>query len=396
MRRPIMVILGITASVALVGGGWLAAHAFTSPEQAAAHAAPPSPKPVLAEVTRGDLVDERMLLAAVVPSSQATAVTVPVTGATRSIVTESVLAPGAPVAAGTVVLRLNGQPTFAFASSFPFYRDLGLGDSGPDVLALQHNLVDLRLLRAADGTFGAATVKAVSALYRGASASAPRRPDPQPATPGRPDPQPATPANPAETPPAQAQATSSAFLPLSAVITVPSLPARLAEVPAVGADVSSGGKITFAANDAVIRLMVDPALATVLKTGTPVTCRVGADAAARCHITRVFEATATAAGVGSGDQVAMWADVAPETGGVDASRASEPATVSVVVATPASAALLVPASAVAQQGSSVGTVLRQGADGGFRTVKVAVVAALDGTIAVTGDLKVGDLLRVDR
>ena len=167
-------------------------------------------------------------------------------------------------------------------------------------------------------------------------------------------------------------------------------------MPAVGADVSSGGKITFAANDAVIRLMVDPALATVLKTGMPVTCRVGADAAARCHITRVFEATATAAGVGSGDQVAMWADVAPETGGVDASRASEPATVSVVVATPASAALLVPASAVAQQGSSVGTVLRQGADGGFRTVKVAVVAALDGTIAVTGDLKVGDLLRVDR
>lgn len=386
MRRPIMVILGITASVALVGGGWLAAHAFTSPEQAAAHAAPPSPKPVLAEVTRGDLVDERMLLAAVVPSSQATAVTVPVTGATRSIVTESVLAPGAPVAAGTVVLRLNGQPTFAFASSFPFYRDLGLGDSGPDVLALQHNLVDLRLLRAADGTFGAATVKAVGALYRGASASAPRRPDPQPAAP----------ANPAETPPAQAQATSSAFLPLSAVITVPSLPARLAEVPAVGADVSSGGKITFAANDAVIRLRVDPALATVLKTGMPVTCRVGADAAARCHITRVFEATATAAGVGSGDQVAMWADVAPETGGVGASRASERATVSVVVATPASAALLVPASAVAQQGSSVGTVLRQGADGGFRTVKVAVVAALDGTIAVTGDLKVGDLLRVDR
>lgn len=386
MRRPIMVILGITVSVALVGGGWLAAHAFTSPEQAAAHAAPPSPKPVLAEVTRGDLVDERMLPAAVVPSSQATAVTVPVTGTARSIVTESVLAPGAPVAAGTVVVRLNGQPAFAFASSFPFYRDLGLGDSGPDVLALQHNLVDLGLLRAADGTFGVATVKAVGALYRGASASAPRRPDPQPATP----------ANPAETPPAQAQATSSAFLPLSAVITVPSLPARLAEVPAVGADVSSGGKITFAANDAVIRLMVDPALATVLKTGTPVTCRVGADAAARCHITRVFEATATAAGVGSGDQVAMWADVAPDAGAVDASRASEPATVSVVVAMPASAALLVPASAVAQQGSSVGTVLRQGADGGFRTVKVAVVAALDGTIAVTGDLKVGDLLRVDR
>jgi peptidoglycan hydrolase-like protein with peptidoglycan-binding domain len=386
MRRPIMVVLGITASVALVGGGWLAARAFTSPEQAAAHAAPPSPKPVLAEVTRGDLVDERMLPAAVVPSSQATAVIVPVTGATRSIVTESALAPGAPVAAGTVIVRLNGQPTFAFASSFSFYRDLGLGDSGPDVLALQHNLEDLGLLRAADGSFGAATVKAVGALYRGASASAPRRPDPQPATP----------ANPAETPPAQAQATSSAFLPLSAVITVPSLPARLAEVPAVGADVSSGGTITFAANDAVIRLMVDPALATVLKTGTPVTCRVGADAAAQCHITRVFEATATAAGIGSADQVAMWADVAPDAGAVDASRASERATVSVVVATPASAALLVPASAVAQQGGSVGTVLRQGADGGFRTVKVAVVAALDGTIAVTGDLKVGDLLRVDR
>lgn len=381
-----MVILGVAASVALVGGGWLAAHAFTSPEQAAAHAAPPSPKPVLAEVTRGDLVDERMLPAAVVPSSQATAAIVPVAGATRSIVTDSPLAPGAPVADGTVILRLNGQPTFAFASSFPFYRDLGLGDSGPDVLALQHNLMDVGLLRAADGTFGSATVKAVAALYRGASTVAPRRADPQPATP----------ADPTEPNTAQALATSSAFLPLSAVITVPSLPVRLGEVPAVGADVSSGGKVTFAAKDAVIRLMVDPAMSKVLKDGAPVTCRVGADAAAPCHIARVFDATATAAGVGSGDQVASWADVAPDTGAIDAGRAGEQATVSVVVATPASAALLVPASAVAQQSSGVGTVLRQGADGGFRTVKVAIVAALDGTIAVTGDLRVGDLLRVDR
>ncbi|MBD3943124.1 peptidoglycan-binding protein [Microbacterium sp. NEAU-LLC] len=402
MRRVIWIAGAAVTATVLVGGGWLAAGAFTSPEQWQAQASAPEPQPVLAEVLRGDLVDERTLGASIVPSSQLVAAVLPAAEAPRSIVTEAPVTPGAPVATGTVLLRVNGQPVFAFASAFPFYRDLGVGDSGPDVTALQQNLVGLGLLGAADGNFGAATARAVAELYREARATAPTRPDPVP--PSAAEPAAGRDAGPdakgmdaATAADGEAEAEAShPYLPLSATVAVPALPAVLAGAPAVGADLATGGEIAFAAPDAVLRLMVEPDLAGTLVVGADLECRVAADEPFPCRVTRVFDATPTAAGVGEGDGVMAWADVVPASGTIEATRLGERATVTVDVATLATDALLVPASALAQQTETRGTVLRQTEDGSFRTVEVGVVAALDGTIAITGDVRPGALLRVDR
>lgn len=187
MRRSVLIAGSAISALALVAGGWFAARAFTSPAQWEAQASAPVAKPLLAEVTQGDLVDVRTLGAAVVPSALTQAALTPAAEAGRSIVTESALSPGTTVKAGTVLVRINGHPVFALASTFPFYRDFGAGDSGPDMTALQRNLISLGLPSQADGEFGAATARAVGMLFRNGNAAAPARPDPVPKQEQRPD-----------------------------------------------------------------------------------------------------------------------------------------------------------------------------------------------------------------
>ncbi|MDQ0613552.1 peptidoglycan hydrolase-like protein with peptidoglycan-binding domain [Microbacterium sp. W4I4] len=388
VRRGILIAGSSIAALALIAGGWLAARAFTSPAQWEAQAAPPKAEPVLAEVSRGDLIDQRTLGAAVVPSSQTTTILIPVSGAARSIVTESALSTGDAVSAGGVLLQVNGQPVFALASAFPFYRDLGVGDSGPDVLGLQRNLVELGLLSHADGDFGAATAKAVGLLYRRADAAAPTRI--VDAAPSQGSPSTADGAGTASAPPS-----SNVYLPLSAVAAVPELPAVVSRVPAIGDDIAEQGSIAFAAADAVLRLSIDPSVAAALTPGSDADCAVGADTPAPCRVQRVFTATGKEAGL-DGDQVMTWAELSPDSGATGSDRVGERATVRFDVATLTTDALLIPASALAQQSETSGTALKQRPDGSFRTVELKIVAALDGTVAVTGDVHAGDLLRVDR
>ncbi len=178
VRRVAWAASGAITAVALVVGGWVAASAFTSPAQWEAQASAPPPAPILAEVTRGDLVDDRTLVATVVPESEALVPLAPTEGAVRSIVTASTLAVGTEVTVGAVLVRVNGEPTFAFASPFPFYRDLGVGDEGPDVRVLQENLQALGLITSIDGRFGPATARGVAALFTSADSPVRKRDDP--------------------------------------------------------------------------------------------------------------------------------------------------------------------------------------------------------------------------
>ncbi|WP_417554401.1 peptidoglycan-binding protein [Microbacterium sp.] len=389
MRRSVLVASSTITALALVAGGWFAARAFTSPAQWEARASAPAVKPVLADVTQGDLVDVRTVSAAVVPSAQTQALLTPAADAARSIVTESSLVPGTTVKAGTVLVRVNGHPVFALASTFPFYRDLGVGDSGPDVTALQRNLISLGLLSKADGEFGSGTARAVGTLFRNGNATAPTRPDPTPRQQQR--------ADAADTSADAALATTPEhpYLPLSAAVTVPAFPATVSQLPTIGTNIDEATTISFAAPYAVLRLSVDASMADALKTGTKAQCVIGADADAPCQVKRVFTGTGKDAGL-DGDQVMTWAELTLTGGTIFSDRVDERATVRVEVATLASDSLLVPASALAQQSEASGTVLKQYDDGTFHAVKVDIIAALNGTVAVTGDLRSGDLLRVDR
>jgi len=56
-------------------------------------------------------------------------------------------------------------PLLAFVTRIPFYRDLSVGDRGPDVTALEHALIAAGKLESADGVFDARDAAALNRLY---------------------------------------------------------------------------------------------------------------------------------------------------------------------------------------------------------------------------------------
>lgn len=97
----------------------------------------------------------------------------PVTTLAGGRVTASSCAPGATVASGSTVVSLDGRALVDLATSVPLWRDLTIGDRGPDVAALHGEL--LRLGHAApDGDrVTRATVTAYRDLARALGAAEP-------------------------------------------------------------------------------------------------------------------------------------------------------------------------------------------------------------------------------
>lgn len=77
------------------------------------------------------------------------------------VVTE--VRPTGEVNVGDVLYRVAGTPVRAVVGQVPFHRALSSGAKGTDVHQLQDALVSMGLLRAADGTYGAPTHRAVRA-----------------------------------------------------------------------------------------------------------------------------------------------------------------------------------------------------------------------------------------
>jgi len=401
MRRVVASAAAAAGAIALVAGGWFAAAAFTSPAQRAAAAAAPKEQPIVAEVSRGDLIEQRTLPGQVQPQAASTVSLVAVPDAPRSVVTASPLRAGATVKAGDVVVRVNGSPVFALASPFAFYRDLGVGDDGPDVTQLQKALVGAGYLSTADGRFGPATARAVAALYAAHGDVAPTRDDPASTTPAADTAPASTPAPAAGTDtddalPAVAHA--SPYLPYAAVAAVPSLPARVASTPAVGADAASA-LITVSSASLVARISVTDDARDAVTRGARVDCTIGGTDITRCRVATVADEKTADTGGAAGDAAASistrYADLVPDDGSaIPQTATGVPATAVVTVRTIATDALLLPATAVADRGGSAGAVLRRGEDGAFHEVHVTVIGATGGEIAVRGDLHAGDTVRV--
>ncbi|WEG09839.1 peptidoglycan-binding protein [Microbacterium horticulturae] len=390
MSRVVAIGAAAVGAIALVAGGWFAAAAFTSPAQRAAAAAAPEEQPIVAEVSRGDLIEQRTLPGQVQPQAASTVSLVAVPDAPRSVVTASPLRVDATVKAGDVVVRINGSPVFALASPFAFYRDLGVGDHGPDVTQLQKALVGAGYLSTVDGRFGAATARAVAALYAAHGDVAPTRDDPASTT------APAVDADADDAPPVVAHA--SPYLPYAAVAALPSLPARVASTPAVGADAASA-QITVSSASLVARVSVTDDARDAVTRGARVDCAIGGTDITRCRVAAVADEksadTGGAAGDAATDITTRSADLVPADGSaIPQTAADVPATAVVTVRTIATDALLLPATAVADRGGSAGAVLRRGDDGAFHEVRVTVIGATGGEVAVRGDLDAGDTVRV--
>ncbi|GAA4157361.1 peptidoglycan-binding domain-containing protein [Leifsonia shinshuensis] len=88
-------------------------------------------------------------------------------------VTSFPCAPGEVVESGSALAGIDGRPLVALATAVPLWRELGIGDRGEDVTALQKELVRLGYTLTADGTVGRRTLAAAATMFERAGETAP-------------------------------------------------------------------------------------------------------------------------------------------------------------------------------------------------------------------------------
>jgi peptidoglycan hydrolase-like protein with peptidoglycan-binding domain len=167
-------------------------------------------------------------------------------GGAQPIVTRIFLPPGAAVHPGQPIIEVAGRPVFVFQGTYPAYRDLSPGESGPDVAQLQSNLQVLGYSTGADasGVFGAGTSAAVAAFYRNMGYSPP---------------------------PAGGPKSHGAMVPLSEFFFVPTFPATVASLGAHVGGTASGSLVTLSMGRPGIKGQLNPADAALVRPGMNVT-----------------------------------------------------------------------------------------------------------------------------
>ena len=251
-RRNILIGVLIVALMASVGG-LLLSTTIKSPAQQAAETTPPGLTRLTATVQR-QVISNTVLAQAVV--GKPPEISGPPgggsggggSGGAQPIVTRIFIHPGGAVSPGQPILEVAGRPMFVFRGSYPAYRDLSPGESGPDVAQLQGGLESLGYSIGADtiGTFGAGTSAAVAAFYHFIGYSAPK------ATIG-----------PKHHP--------AAMVPLSEFMFVPKFPATVVSLGANVGHSASGSLVTLSLGRPGIKGQLNPADAALVRPGTKVT-----------------------------------------------------------------------------------------------------------------------------
>lgn len=164
LARRRWILLGTVCAAILVASVGLSAPWWVkSPQQLAAEAQPPPLTVLTAPVERRALRDV-LVVRGEVQSGRSFDVT---PAGEPGIVTAIKTARGDSVAAGTVLVEVNGRPLVALPGEMPAYRDLRPGDSGRDVAQLQAALASLGFSPGtADGVFGPGTKRALADFYR--------------------------------------------------------------------------------------------------------------------------------------------------------------------------------------------------------------------------------------
>lgn len=263
-RRIFAWSAGALVAFALVGGTWGVATLFRSPEQVAADSKPPVPSRITSPVIEGTLGHEITVSGKVVRASQVDVLV----GAAGLVVTASPLAAGSTVSAGALVAEVNGEPVFLFSGQFPMYRDLKLGDTGPDVELIQRSLAESGLSVSVDGKLGPNTAREIDQLYRNYEYELPAGESPIAPLPRPQDPAPTTSPSPA----AEGVADSRVVLPKAHVIVTPGLPATVITTPPVGLISDKGGVISLGTGEFQVRARVSAGTGLGLKAGMP--CRL--------------------------------------------------------------------------------------------------------------------------
>jgi membrane fusion protein, multidrug efflux system len=144
--------------------GLAAARLIESPKQLAARSAAPAASAITG-VARMRVLRDGFVLPGVVEAGKT--VTVAAAAPYRTVVvTKMPVKAGQKISPGHVIAQLDGRPVILLRGKLPAYRDLRVGDTGPDVTQLQAALTSLGYSDFDErGYFGPSTALAVETLF---------------------------------------------------------------------------------------------------------------------------------------------------------------------------------------------------------------------------------------
>lgn len=398
-----MLFLILLLALLALGAGWALATIFQSSAQRDAATAPPTSEPILATVSTGNLVQQTVFSGSVVAENEESLSLAVPSGALRSVITGRPVTQSTAVNTGQVLTEVNGRPIFVVQSAFPFYRDVGLGDQGPDVVAIQETLKHLGYSLDADGEFGMQTETAVRDWYSRNGYS--------PATQDVEDESSSSTSNselrqegqqPGDGS-AATRAMSAAFVPYSEIVGVKILPSASLSALPVGAAVGADGEtdIVLGSTTTIVTLEAAPADLTHLAQGTEVSIEIDGQVSK-----------------GSVSSIALIESSPQEESAGDRAENDVPQSKSIVTVIPSDPiqaanakvrvvsshiivdqeTLLVPTIAVIDRGDTNQVVIVRRSGGEFTEVEVTVLGALDGKAAIVpvspSSVQDGDQVRV--
>lgn len=389
-RRPswllpvaILLLMALTA-----GATWAIAQRTQSPQQVQAAAQAPAPEAITATLTRGPLEDTTTARVAIGPA-QTQQIVLPTREGAR-VVTGNPLSAGTPIGIGQPLIELNGRPVFAVLGTFPYYRDLAVGDTGPDVEQWQQTLRDLgySIPSSEYGRVGARTATATEKFYaaRDYPALKPDSAAEQPAASNTPTA--AGAAAPAASPNAAAAGpvTGDLVLPMAEVVVVPGGDQRLQSVPAVGTTLAEDATLSLAGADLAATSSVPAIDAPALAEGMAVTItpdagevRTGVLGAVPAPAAAPAEADATTTG-----QVPLVTIPVSVEGGIPPEWEGKNFILTIIKQRVADDAILVPSTAITTDATGSAIYVRQ-SDGSFARVSVSVAGTVRGVAAVAPD-----------
>jgi len=375
-RRQLLGALGAAGVLAATGGAFYAAGRSRTPQQQAVQAQPPPPSVVTAKVRRGQLVDE-LRLDGTLARASSVAVTGPsaVDGADKLVVTGVHVKVGDSVNAGDLLVAVSGRPVIALAGSFPAYRELHRGMTGPDVEQLQRALAKLYGTKRS-GTFDAGTEDGLRRLYRHIGYPPVMKAVEPDAT------------EPSPSPSAGAAAPILRIVvPVGEIAFVHTLPAVVGSVPArVGATASST-LVTLSSGGWQVVAPVDEDAEKALSDQSPHLELADGPAKGRSASLTTIRPPATSTDGQGGDEAVF---------GITGTFTGKPGEAQQLIVIRASSppdALIVPVTALWT--AADGTVSVQVFDGdSTHEVTVTVGVSVLGECAVSGDLTEGDLVAV--
>lgn len=164
-RRPArtVALLAAVAVVSLVAG-LLLSQVITSPNEAAADAAPPAAGPITVPVESRVIANDVVVRGAAQYDGAADVGVA--TGGDAAIVTGRIPEIGSTLDSASVALEVGGRPVILLPGDLPAYRSFLGGAKGPDVEQLENALAGLGLNPGpVDGLYDASTAAAVQRLY---------------------------------------------------------------------------------------------------------------------------------------------------------------------------------------------------------------------------------------